>query len=257
MNRFQTLKLFSRTRTGLISEIGFVSLIYFYLIIVFPLFRSNIFIQITAVTGLMLFILHPLLISDWLHSDSWKTRGIGNWRNGFIRKDNFRKSSKTVLLIVTPILLLGIFIIALLSGSLWTPGKSGVSGWLMDLLFPGADSLFINLLVKLIFYLLWGFFQQLLFLTFIQVRLADLFKASSHRKLKVVLISGIIFSLYHLPNIPLMLFTWVAGTLWACCYYETPNLFTVSISHGICGTVSSIFVFNSGLDMNVGLIHFL
>jgi membrane protease YdiL (CAAX protease family) len=92
---------------------------------------------------------------------------------------------------------------------------------------------------KLITYPLWALFQQYIALAFFFRRLKDIFFPSI---LPAVLCSGVIFSASHIPNPPLMIFTFLGGLFWAWAYDRRANLFTIALSHGIIGTILTNFL---------------
>lgn len=243
---------FWQSRKGHAFDIVVVTAVYFYVILVVAPFEENLILQISAYILGGFFILYVFFISQYLHKDTAAERGFGSWKTLFIRTDNLKKSAKEVLLIITPLLILGIFVTALILGTLWNPEGEGFSAWLVDQGLLEEENLLIDFFGQFLYYILWGFIQQVLFLSFIHVRLRKVFPTMS--RMRISLLTGAIFGSYHLFNFPLVTFTFVSGTIWAWSFYETPNLLTVSISHGLGGTLSSIFVFQKsiGWHMTVG-----
>jgi membrane protease YdiL (CAAX protease family) len=77
--------------------------------------------------------------------------------------------------------------------------------------------------------LLWGPLQQYALQGFINRRAQVVFG----RGWASVLLTGLLFALFHLPNPWLTLATFAAGVLWAWVYQRAPNLFAVGASHGL------------------------
>ncbi|MHA1268492.1 MAG: CPBP family glutamic-type intramembrane protease [Candidatus Helarchaeota archaeon] len=230
-------------------DIFIVSLIYFLAIFLVPILpEDNIFLLILYIIVGLFFILYILFISHYLHKDKLEERGFGRIRTLFIRTDNLKSSSKEVLLIITPLLIIGLFTTSFITGFFWLMEGNGASEFLL-----GYEILWFDFLIQFIGYILWGFLQQLLFLSFINVRLRKILPHETKKdRLILALINGTIFSSYHLLNLPLCIFTFISGTLWSYSFTKNPNMLTVSISHGLGGTLSSIFVFNSIWRMYTG-----
>ena len=243
-----------KTRKGRILDILIVSVIYFYVVLVCIPFRNIFLIQISATILGGFFIFYVIFISHYIHGDNWADRGFGSWKTLFIRTDNLRKSFREIF-IITAFIVICIFLISLILGSYKSIQSGGFYRWLVQKGILSTKSILVDIFLKFILYCLWGFFPQILFLSFINVRLKKIFlDKTRNKKIVISLLTGIIFSCYHIFNIKLMIFTFIAGTLWAWSFYDTPNLFTVSVSHGLCGTLSSFFIFNSNnWNMKVGL----
>ncbi|MHA1300054.1 MAG: CPBP family intramembrane glutamic endopeptidase [Candidatus Helarchaeota archaeon] len=250
----EKIKDFFQSRNGNIFDIIITSVVYFYIILIVAPLEKYLPILISAIILGVFFIFYILFLSHYLHGDNWAERGIGTWKTLFIRTDNLKKSCKEVLLIITSVLVLAIFLISLILGTFWTPKSGGFSRWLVEQGFLYTENILIDFAAQFLYYIFWGFVQQILFLSFINVRLRKIFPDNTrNNKIKVTIINGMIFSCYHLFNIPLMIFTFIAGLIWSWSFYDTPNMFTVSISHGLSGTLSSMYVFSyNGWNMNVG-----
>lgn len=244
-------KSFWQTRKSHALDIIIVTIVYFYIILLVAPFEYIFPLLLSAYIIGGFFIFYILFISQYLHKDTCAERGFGSWKTLFIRTDNLKKSARDVLLILTSIMIGSIFLIALLLGTFWTPEGGGFSEWLVEQGILKETNLFIDFFAQFLYYILWGFIQQVLFLSFIHVRLRKVFPGYS--RIKIALMTGAIFGSYHLFNFPLATFTFISGTFWAWYFYETPNLLTVSISHGLGGTLSSMFIFNyNGWSMTVG-----
>lgn len=81
-------------------------------------------------------------------------------------------------------------------------------------------------------YLVWAFLQQYALQAIVHRRLIT---AGVSRF--APLFAAILFSSAHLPNVPLMTFTFAAGWLWATWFRREPNLFTLAVSHAVLAIV--------------------
>jgi membrane protease YdiL (CAAX protease family) len=77
--------------------------------------------------------------------------------------------------------------------------------------------------------LLWGPLQQYALQGFINRRAQILFGPGRAS----VLLTGLLFAVFHLPNPWLTLATFAGGLLWAWVYQRAPNLLAVGVSHGL------------------------
>lgn len=107
-------------------------------------------------------------------------------------------------------------------------------------------------------YLAWGTAQAFVFFAFIQTRLRQVIPATmlatghvTHVGI-VCLVTAIIFSGSHWPNLALMEFTLAAGTAWSILYYFRPNVWLLGVSHAFLGTVLHQFV---QIQMRIGPFH--
>ena len=245
---------FWQSRKSHVFDIAIVTFVYFYVILLVAPFEHVLPLLISAYVVGGFLLLYVLFISQLLHKDTNAERGFGKWKTLFIRTDNLKKSAKEVLLKYSSIMVLSIILISLILGTFWTPEGGGFSAWLVAQGILAEESLMIDFIAQFLYYILWGLAQQLLFLSFIHVRLRKIFPGNDrNNRIKISLLTGAIFGCYHLFNFPLVTFTFVSGTFWAWYFYEEPNMLTVSISHGLGGTLSSMFIFNfNGWHMTVG-----
>ncbi len=75
----------------------------------------------------------------------------------------------------------------------------------------------------------WGFVQQYVLQSFINRRAQIIWGPG----LMSILLTGLTFSILHLPNPWLMVVTLMGGFIWAAVYQRAPNLFALAISHSV------------------------
>jgi hypothetical protein len=81
--------------------------------------------------------------------------------------------------------------------------------------------------------LFWAFIQQYALQGFVFTRLREVFPDEG----RAALAAAGLFALLHLPNLPLMVGTFVTGYLWCRLFSRHPNLFTLTLSHTILAIV--------------------
>ena len=88
-------------------------------------------------------------------------------------------------------------------------------------------------------YVTWGWVQQLIFAGYFGVLFSRAFPVERSRweLTKACLHTAVVFSLVHLPNFWLMVFTFLGGFLGAFVFLQTHNLFVLGISHGFGGSL--------------------
>jgi len=98
---------------------------------------------------------------------------------------------------------------------------------------------------SVIFYLLWGFVQQGLFLGYFNARfrraIAPRRRGLLPSRALAALLTGLVFGAVHLPNLPLVGLGAVEGALlaWAFQSDATRNLFVAAVIHAVAGTLFS------------------
>lgn len=148
------------------------------------------------------------------------------------RLDNFSQGIKWLLL---PTLLAGTLI--LLAG--WVSG---------GLRFSVAPSRPRFLLLPL-----WALVQQYVTQGFVNRR-AQTWLAPGMRS---VLVVAVVFSLLHLPNLPLAGVTFLGGLLWAAGYQRVPNVFAPALSHAFVSFLMAFCFPPSWLNsLRVGFKYF-
>jgi len=88
---------------------------------------------------------------------------------------------------------------------------------------------FFDFLKDISFCVLWGIFQQFLLQSVVLVRALHIFKRQSI----AVVVSAVLFSLVHAPNVRLMILTLVFGGLCCLLFLRNRNIVTLGVMHGI------------------------
>lgn len=88
-------------------------------------------------------------------------------------------------------------------------------------------------------YVTWGWVQQLIFAGYFGVLFSRAFPVDASRweLTKACLCTAIAFCLVHLPNVWLMVFTFLGGFLGTFFFLQTHNLFALGMSHGFAGSL--------------------
>lgn len=128
------------------------------------------------------------------------------------RLDNFRRAARLLL----PAML-GVSAVLVSVG--WYAGTLDFGRWEGGQSILGAPALS----------LFWGPLQQYALQGFINRRAQVLLG----RGRTSVLLVGLLFAVFHLPNPWLTLATFAAGLFWAWVYQRAPNLIAVGLSHGV------------------------
>ncbi|MEA3405728.1 MAG: hypothetical protein U9R28_08320 [Pseudomonadota bacterium] len=181
-------------------------------------------------------ILYYLYISPTLHQDSHEARGIGSARKLFIRTDNFFTAWK---LLFIPML----FIASLIILASWHKNTHFFAN-------PDWDGFFI----KFILYLASAFMQDILFFSYVLVRLKDLvtIKSEQYKKTLVVIIFAVLFATVHMPNLPLVTVTFIFALWLGYVFYTVANLYAIVIVHAILGTLLHRVY---ELHMKIGILY--
>jgi membrane protease YdiL (CAAX protease family) len=91
-----------------------------------------------------------------------------------------------------------------------------------------------KILVVFVAHTAWAFIQQTLFQFYLLGRLLALFPKD--QPIWPILITGLGFSLVHLPDVWTMLVTAIAGPIWTLIYFRYRRLFPLAVSHAALGT---------------------
>jgi membrane protease YdiL (CAAX protease family) len=152
------------------------------------------------------------------------------------RLDNFWAAAR---LLLPPMLAVS----AALVGVGWYAGTLDLGRW------EGGQSL----LGVPVLSLLWGPLQQYALQGFINRRAQILLGRGDLS----VLLTGLLFALFHLPNPWLTLATFAAGLYWAWVYQRAPNLLAVGVSHALMTWVLISSVSPAALhNLRVGYKYF-
>ena len=152
-----------------------------------------------------------------------------------VRWDNLEGSLRAFASVAAG-LWLGVLVLAIVYADT-TDGPSGLAFRAGFVSHPDRTSV--------IFYLLWGFVQQGLFLGYFNARIRKGIGPDPLAGLPArgftALLSGILFGAIHLPSLPLAAFTTVEGALLAWYFQSdaTRNLFVVAVIHAVAGTLFS------------------
>jgi len=181
-------------------------------------------------------ILYYLYISPTLHQDSHEVRGIGSARKLFVRTDNFFSAWK---MLFVPML----FIASIIILAAWQKNTHFFST-------PDWNGIFI----KFILYLASAFMQDILFFSFILIRLKDLvsLKSAQLKKIVVVVIFAMLFAAVHMPNLPLVSITFIFALWLGYVFYTVANLHAIVIVHAILGTLLHRVY---ELHMKIGILY--
>lgn len=186
-------------KVWLIIEIAVLYLlILVYIWIIFP--GGSFLLNLTG----LFFILGAVALSSIFHKKTLKDIGI--------RWDNFYESFKLVGSF-TFVWVAVLFVIGSLFHSIFFTSR-----FILDLLL----------------YLVWAFLQQYTFQSFFNCRFAEFFT----KKIYGLLATAIVFSSVHYPNPFLMSATFVFGFFWFWFFLKEPNLFVVSFSHTLLGSLA-------------------
>jgi len=192
-------------------EIILGGLIFFsFLWCVYPEYKSwKHLVFLLMLSGLLIY-------SKQRRNESWKDLGISI--------DNWVPALKNLLIITIP--LMALFSVIWSQKFIVNPQcyKQG-EFWLKLLIYP-----------------FWAFIQQYIALAFFFRRLNDVFP---NYYFTAIFLSAILFSAAHLPNLPLVIFSFFGGLLWAWVYHKYNNLIVIVLVHAVMGTfLSSILMMN-------------
>jgi hypothetical protein len=183
----------------------------------------------------------PVLI----HRDPPEARGLGRPPTGYLRTDNLVPALKSFGAVT--LLGSGLILAAVL---LARPAAFTQLDW-------------SSLLLKLGLYCGSAAVQCLLFLGFFRLRLKDFLGlpqelaaaepgVAVRQRLLLSAVLGVLFSLYHLPNLPVMGIALLLGTAMTWLYDVHPNLAAAALCHAALGTLLHRV---AGLNMRIGLFY--
>ncbi len=156
-----------------------------------------------------------------VHRDTLAQRGLGPATSGFIRTDNLVAAIRMALPVT------GVAALAIVAAAL---GRNPD-------LFLDLDWQAFGL--KFLFYLFSAFFQDLLFFSFVLLRLGEIMAAGSGALGRFALLSvfSLLFALVHLPNTPLMALSFAFAFVFGHLFCRTPNLAVIIAAHALLGTL--------------------
>jgi membrane protease YdiL (CAAX protease family) len=132
-------------------------------------------------------------------------------RDWGMRMDNFFPALRIQSAFVIPAVI-GIVIYGLIFGSLRLPA----SFWLTMVLYP-----------------VWGIAQQFALQNLIARNLSGIFSNA----IVLALVASLLFCGAHIPRLPLVVLTLVAGFFFTLLYRREPNIWAVGIVHGLLGAL--------------------
>jgi len=225
-----------------LAIIEIISIIVIYYLIAWeiaPYFLEPRFWQIVIVwISVIVGGYYVFYLSPKLHSESLSIRGVGDRKTLFIKTDNLYSSASAYLVFVLVAALIFMIMLYLKYGNNWS--EINPEGFW----------------TKYFFYLVSATVQDLIFFSFIFVKLKFLIKSSfsdQYRiKLLTVTIFAIFFSLFHYPNMPLMFLTYFFAFGLGWIFYLKPNLFWVIMIHALAGVMLHRIY---GLHMKIGILY--
>jgi hypothetical protein len=162
-----------------------------------------------------------------------------------VRLDNLARSVRFIVAFMIGTLLL-IFLYNLFFQFVLEPHRAALEGWHYIRLRgePSGERLSALLHPLAIGgqwsgYVTWGWFQQFIFASYFGVLFGRAFPVERSRAelMKAVLCTAACFSLVHLPNVWLMVFTFTGGIFGTLLFYQMFNLFALGFSHGFGGSL--------------------
>jgi membrane protease YdiL (CAAX protease family) len=100
--------------------------------------------------------------------------------------------------------------------------------------FQHTINLTWHIIPILLLYPLWGIIQQFLMIGLVAGNLSDL-KSITINKYLIILITAVLFSLVHYPNIWLVIGTFILALLYGFIYLKSRNVYVLGIFHGWLG----------------------
>ncbi len=242
----ETIRRGAQTRIFHCGEIAVISMVYFWVVWQVAADVPSQGLGLFPILVILMAVFYVLYISPVLiHHDSLAARGLGPAPGFLFKKDNF--------------------IPALQNFGAWT--IVGIAGLLLAgyLLHPSSAFRLngYSLAIRFILYLLSALAQDALFFGFFLRRWQAVFgyataAAPVFRKNNVigqaaargldrvgmlaVVANALLFSLYHLPNPPLMILTLIMGLVWGRVFAQFPNLAVAALGHALMGTILHLVV---------------
>lgn len=182
-------------------------------------------------------ILYYIFVSPlMIHKDTLERRGLGSREQFYLRTDNFYLAWWYIR---TPLIITSAAIILV--------------AWYNDSpFFIRPDWYALSL--KFTIYLFSAFAQDILFFSFVLLRLKELItlRSDTLQNISVITLFATLFAFYHLPNIPLMILSFFFALALGQLFYKIPNLYVIVIAHALLGTLLHRVY---ELHMKVGLFY--
>lgn len=102
---------------------------------------------------------------------------------------------------------------------------------------------YVSLLLGLCIYIPWALVQQIIFQFYLLGRLRILLPSIS--PFFLVIMSASLYGLAHMPNIKLVLLTFIPGVVWSYSYLRNRYLLPIVASHAVIGVAFFYFVGNN------------
>ncbi len=162
-----------------------------------------------------------------------------------LRLDNAARSLRVLLAFMSSLFLM-VLLFNLFFQVAVEPFREGLSQYnYIDLRGATASERFFALFHPIDFggqwsgYVLWGWIQQFIFLSYFGVLFGKAFDVvhSKSARCKACFCTALFFGLIHLPNAWLMFFTFTGGFWGAFLFYQCRNLFVVGFVHGGAGSL--------------------
>jgi len=183
---------------------------------------DNGIVSLILTSAFLAVILYTVIISPvYIHKHDLQSRGLGPPSTFFIRTDNLMEGAK---IFAGNVFILSILILL----AAW---------WKRPDVFLSLDWGALSL--KFLIYFFSSLLQNLIFISYafnIVYYSLPLTARIPHRVQTVVVIASL-FSLFHLPNWPMMILTMIIGTVFTWHYYIHRNLFLMVCSQAIIGTL--------------------
>lgn len=207
----------------IILEVGALSILYFIIawVLIPQVLISKMMLYILMIVVGIAALYYVYVLPSLFHQYTLEERGIGSRKNFFVRTDNFLEAWRLLLI---PMLVMGVSIIL----AAWQKNTN---------FFFELD--WVAFFLKFFMYLFHALVQDILFFSYILIRLKDLvlIESDHYKKILVVFLFATLFAAIHLPNIPLMILTFIFAFWFGYLFYSVANLHVIIIIHAFLGTL--------------------